>query len=187
MANWNTGRRVIRSSMGIAAMLWLLAAPSFAAPAGIAWLSWPDGIAAARRQGRPALVYFHQPNCKFCNRMDAETFADARVQQAVTTCFVPARVESFNPTVFVGPGGEKLSGVLLRDRYRVTTYPTIIGLATGRPLEELMRVPGFFGPTDFLGTLAYVTEGWYRKMSFGEFLEQRLGGRLPAPPGGGTC
>lgn len=159
-----------------------------AAPAAtIRWLGWTEGMAAARKQGRPLLVYFHRPDCKFCDRMDAETFGNARVKAAVNACFVPARVESFNPTVFAGPGGERLSGVALRQRYRVATFPTVIALAAGDASKVLMRVPGFFGPKDFLDTLAYVTEGWHGRMSFGEFLEERMRGRLPRPAAGTTC
>lgn len=158
------------------------------APAAtIRWLGWTEGLATAQKQGRLLLVYFHKPDCKFCDRMDAETFGDARVKAAVNACFVPARVESFDPTAFTGPGGEKLSGVALRRRYRVATFPTVIALASGEPSMVLMRVPGFFGPRDFLDTLAYVTEGWHRRMPFGEFLEERMGGRLPPPPGGARC
>lgn len=163
-------------------------AAAAAAPAGpIRWLGWTEGLVKAQKQSRPLLVYFHRPNCRFCDRMDAETFGDAGVKAAVSACFVPARVESFNPAPFTGPGGEKLSGVTLRQRYRVATFPTVVALVSDSPSKVLMRVPGFFGPKDFLDTLAYVTEGWYRRMLFGEFLEQRMAGRLRPPPGGARC
>jgi len=160
---------------------------SAAAPVALVpWVGWAQGVQRARQQQRLVLAYFHKPACRFCERMDAVTFADREVARVVGTCFVPVKVHSFDPAVFRGPSGEKLSGALLRERFRVATFPTVLVLDPQGAQRELVRIPGYTGPRELLQMLAYVTEGWYARMSFGEFLERLLSGKL-SPSAKGGC
>lgn len=164
-----------------------IAAEAAAGSAGIVWRRWTEGVGLGRQVRRPLLVYFHKPACPYCERMDAVTFSDPAVRRAVQRCFVPVRVESFNPAPFAGPGGERISGVQLRDRYRVVTFPTILVLDFRDPGKEYMRIPGYLGPRDFLELLAYITQGWYTEMSFDAYLEHLLNKALPAGVAKGPC
>ncbi len=145
----------------------------------VVWHGWTEGVRLAAKQRRPLLVYFHDRYCIYCRRMDEETFADARVRQMIQSCFVPVLVERFENTASRGPGAEKVSSTALLRRYRVFVFPTILVLDFKNPAKEHLRIPGFFGPSEFLEMMAYISQGWYAHMSFGEYLERLLSRTLP--------
>ncbi|MDR5695741.1 MAG: thioredoxin fold domain-containing protein [Armatimonadota bacterium] len=174
--------RVLTAVVGL-----VLTSEAVAGSARIVWRKWTEGVGLGRQVRRPLLVYFHKPACPYCERMDAVTFSDAAIQKVVQRCFVPVRVESFNPAPFAGPGGERVSGVQLRDRYRVVTFPTIVVLDYRDLEKEYMRIPGYVGPKDFMELLAYITRGWYGEMSFDLYLEHLLNKTLPTRAATAPC
>ncbi|MDR7400251.1 MAG: thioredoxin fold domain-containing protein [Armatimonadota bacterium] len=157
------------------ALVWAaLALPGSAAGRGIEWRRWEEGVGISGRVGRHLLAYFHDPACRFCRRMDAKTFTAPEVQKVAQRCFVPVRVE------IAGLGPEGLASAQLVQRYRVLIFPTLLVLDFRNPAKELMRLKGYVDPKDLVDFLRYVTDRWYREMSFDAFVERLLNGRLPA-------
>jgi len=89
------------------------------------WLEWGDpAFARARAEDRPILLTIVASWCRYCRDVDATTFADPAVIQAVEEGYVPVRVdkdrrpdvnERYNaggwPTIaFLTPEGELLAG-----------------------------------------------------------------------------
>ncbi len=108
--------------------------------------------------------------------MDTQTFRDPRVLQLFRSCFVPVRVEVLEPRA--GP---------LVQRYRILTFPTILVLDARQHTREYLRIPGFFGPTELLHMLRYVSDGWHRRMAFSDYLDRLGSGNLPAGPSPASC
>jgi len=173
--------------LAVAVGVWI-AGVSLAGPAvKIPLFGWPEGVQQGRKERRLLLVCFHQAAGSLCERTDAVAFIAKGVQAGARRCFVPVKVESFDARQFPGPSGEKLSGILLRDRFKVSTFPTVVVLDFRDPFKEYLRIPGYLGPKDFLEMLTYVTQGWYTEMPFDEFLDRLLNKRLPAKGSRGTC
>ena len=118
-------------------------APSVSSSPSVAWQPWTAGaFARAAAGGRPVLLSITASWCHGCGVMDAGTYADAQVVEAVGRTVVPVRVdadcrpdiheryhlEGLPTTLFLTPSGEMLTG---------TTYLPPAGFL--RMLEEVAR------------------------------------------------
>ncbi|WP_037244198.1 thioredoxin family protein [Rhodopirellula baltica] len=78
---------------------------------------WHDdfdsGWAAARRSGRPMLIFITSEDCRFCDAMKQNTFCDASIRSRLANGFVPIILRpDTNPNILA--------------RIPVTTYPTTL-------------------------------------------------------------
>jgi uncharacterized protein YyaL (SSP411 family) len=118
-------------------------APSVSSSPFVAWQPWSAGaFARAAAGGRPVLLSITASWCHGCGVMDAGTYADAQVVEAIGRTVVPVRVdadcrpdiheryhlEGLPTTLFLTPSGEPLTG---------TTYLPAAGFL--RMLEEVAR------------------------------------------------
>ncbi len=72
----------------------LLLLSSLAAAEAVDWRAWsPDVFAEARREGRLVLLDLTADWCRFCKKMDAVTYRDARVVSAIGRDYVPVRAD----------------------------------------------------------------------------------------------
>lgn len=67
----------------------------------IDWLhDWPAAVARGRAERKPVLVDVYKVPCGGCEKLDAVTFTDPRVIEAVGTRFVPAKIDLFGDRAF---------------------------------------------------------------------------------------
>jgi len=95
--------------------------------------------AKAAAENKLVLVDFYTDWCKWCKKLDAETFASPAVAEAIAASFVPVRLNAEKE----GEGDASRLGV--------NAYPTVVFLdAKG---NEVGRIPGYLGPEEFLSEL----------------------------------
>jgi len=138
----------LRSGAVLAVVFGGLVATSFFAtkrstspvPSTIPWeTSLAQALARAAGEQKLVLVDFYTDWCKWCKKLDAETFQDSAVAQALAEGYVPVRLNA-----------EK-EGEAEARRFQVSGYPTILVLdGKGR---EVGRIEGFMGPQEFLAEL----------------------------------
>ncbi len=128
--------------------LLLLLAPLGTSLAGVRFLSGPvaDVMEQARRQNRPVLMDFTTDWCRWCDTLDANTYADTAVGRFLAEHVVPMKVDA-----------EKGEGIGLAQKYSVTGYPTI--LLVGADGVEIDRITGYVPPAPFLSTLQEYLRG----------------------------
>lgn len=107
--------------------------------------AWEDsldqGLRRATAENKLVMVFFYTDWCGWCRKMDDSTFADGRVQEAMTR-LVPVRLNA------------ERNGRAEAARFRVNSYPNIAFLdASGR---QVGRIPGFMPATAFLEELGDV-------------------------------
>ena len=78
--------------------------------ANVKWLDLAEGIDAMEAGDREALLYFTAAWCSHCRRLEATTFADPEVIEALRR-FVTIRLDVDTPVGGAQAQGAKLSGV----------------------------------------------------------------------------
>lgn len=137
----------------------LLLLPVLAAAAdgeAIAWRTHDDGLAFAAETGRMIMVDFHADWCKYCKKMDRETFTDPEVIRLINAHFVPVSVDTQRR--------QDLARV-----YHVESLPTIWFLE--KDGSGITPLSGFVPAENFRDVLRYIATRSYGTMSFDAFLK----------------
>jgi thioredoxin-related protein len=153
-----------------AALLALLAA--LAVPAGAAepFVGWDEGLAEARRTGRPIVVDVFTSWCGWCKRMDREVYAREDVRAYLRERFVAIKLDA-ESSAPVRYEGRRLTGRSLASQFRVSGYPTTIFLRADG--THVANVPGYVPADRFLLLLRFVSEGHAdRGERFGDFVRR---------------
>jgi thioredoxin-related protein len=141
----------------LAMLLVVLATAAIAADKPvIAWLSYEDGLAVAAESGKMVMIDFHADWCKYCKKMDKETFTDPGVIRLIEQYFVPISVDTQK---------QKKIG----QQYSVKSLPTIWFLESdGSPITPL---PGFADAKRFRTVLGFMSSRSFESMSFDDYIK----------------
>jgi len=141
-------------------------------PAGYPFVGYDDGLARARQEGRPVLVYFGRYGCGWCDKTNREAFSDPRLRELYPRRYVLVYVDAESGKRLTLPGGERITERELGARLKVLATPMFAYLAPdGR---EIFRIAGIQSAQDFLLYDRFVSEGFYKKESIREFLGREL-------------
>jgi thioredoxin-related protein len=124
----------------------------------IVWRDYDEGIAFAKKTNRPIMITFLSARCRYCKRMEKNTFTDLEVIKALNEQFVSIKVDVMK------------DGNLAR-MYGATYLPTTFFIT---PQEEgIGRLIGYRSAHDLLPVLEFVGDGFYQRMDFEDFLRMR--------------
>lgn len=124
---------------------------------GIAWLTYEDGLAVAAESEKMVLIDFHADWCKYCKKMDKETFTDPGVIRLIEQYFVPVSVDT-----------QKQKD--LGQKFGVKSLPTIWFLEKdGAPITPL---PGFVDAERFRIILGFMSSRSFESMSFDDYVKE---------------
>ncbi|NIM23986.1 MAG: thioredoxin fold domain-containing protein [Armatimonadetes bacterium] len=108
-------------------------------------IQWaPDldtALAEARQQGKKVMVDFHKELCRFCKKLDEETFPDPEVVSLVSQNLIAVKIDV-----------TKNSG--LAGKYGVHVTPTLV--VTDAEGDEIGRILGFMPPEAFQKQLSNI-------------------------------
>lgn len=109
------------------------------APAAIEWLhDRGEAMGHARAERKPVLIDVYQDDCYGCDRLDVETFGDARVIYAVRNRFVPLKLDLHGDREFTR-------------EHQVFWTPTVLFM--DRSGKVRYTSPNFLPPDEFLDLL----------------------------------
>lgn len=145
-----------------AAVLTALLAAMLLTPGGvfankINWIKYKEGLARAKGENKPIFLYFHADWCRYCAKMEKETFADATVSTYMNENFIPIMVDT-----------EKERQIATS--YGVRALPTNWFLASDG--SKISTLPGYVDAKQLVNILKYIRTDSYQKMSFKDFLMQ---------------
>ncbi len=129
-------------------------------PTEIEWLSFADGLAAAKESGRPLLVNFTASWCIYCKKMKKETYANPAVIAYVKERYTPVRVDTQKEPS-------------LAAQYYVRSIPVIWFLTSEG--QRITSLPGYVDPDNFLLVLDFIATESYHTMDFATFMKNRTG------------
>jgi thioredoxin-related protein len=124
----------------------LFAADPQDGPRAITWLGYNEALAQGRDFDKPVFIHFTAPWCKWCKKMQRETYTDPRVIGFLDDNFTAVMVDT-----------EKLPA--LARKFRVESLPTLWFLDSGG--KGLTSIQGFVGPDKLLRVMEYVSTKAY--------------------------
>ena len=111
---------------------------------GITWSDDPNmAVSQARDLDLPILIYATSEHCRFCRKMERETWANRGVINQVEQDFIPLRIDS-----------KRDAGLI--SRLRVRAFPTTV-LITPEG-QVLNGAEGFLNPRELSGLLRSLPE-----------------------------
>ncbi len=124
----------------------------------INWYSYDQGRSLAKDRGLKVMVNFYADWCRYCKKMEKETFADPAVIAYVNRHFVPIKINSDK---------EKK----LASSFRVRSLPATFFLAEDG--AKIGQLPGYVPPQNMLILLKYIGSDSYRSMSLKDFASRQ--------------
>ena len=132
-------------------------AASQAAGGGIEWLSYAEGRERGEQQNKKVFLVFDADWCKYCLKMEEETFRNPTVIAYVNRNFVPIKVNSDREQA-------------IARKYNVQGLPNTWFISeTG---DRIGNQPGYIPADKLLQVLKFIGTDSYRSMSFQAFIDQ---------------
>jgi|GEM_PF-2805045 len=117
----------------------------------ISWGGYNEGLAMGREFNRPVFIHFTARWCKWCVKMQNETYSDPRVISYMADHFAAVKIDTEqNPT--------------LARKYNVESVPTLWFLDSSG--KGLTSINGFVGPDKFLLVLEYIATEAYEELDY---------------------
>lgn len=138
-------------------------------PLIINWLPYNEGLALAEKENKYVLVYFYTDWCSWCKKMDREVYSDKEIIKIMSQNFVSIRINTEAESK-VAENGKEITERELAKLYQVSGVPAIWFLESDR--KRIAPLPGYVPPQRFKIVLNYIGEGWYKNISFEEYLEE---------------
>ena len=138
-------------------------------PLVLNWLSYTEGLALAEKENKYVLIYFYTDGCSWCKKMEKETFSDEEVKKILSDKFVAVKINARSENKVI-ENGKEISERELAILYQVSGYPTTWFLEIAH--TRIAPLPGYVTTEQFIPVLNYIGEGWYKNISFKEYLEK---------------
>ncbi len=140
----------------------------------IQWLSYDEGLAKAKKEGKHILVDFYTNWCGWCKKMDKTTFADPEVVEYMNRKMVAIKVNAEAKTEVNFKDQVITEAQLSRQVYGVSGYPTYYFIDPDG--KSLFKVPGYKRTAEFLNLARYVGDSYYKEQSFQAFVDAKKNG-----------
>lgn len=123
----------------------------------INWHKYDQGLAKSKAQNKKIFLNFHADWCRYCLKMEKETFTNGDVITYMNEHFIPIMVDSDKEKQLAG-------------QYNVRALPTSWFLEPNQ--SKISTLPGYVDAKQLLNILKYINTESYKKMSFKDFLMQ---------------
>ena len=125
---------------------------------GIQWMSYEEGRKRSEAEEKKVFLVFNADWCRYCLKMEKETFQDPRVIAYVNRNFVPISVNSDKERRIAA-------------KYNVTGLPSTWFISENG--DRIGNRPGYIPPKEMLSILKYIGSDSYRNMSYQMFVEKK--------------
>jgi len=138
-------------------------------PLTLNWLSYNEGLTLAEKENKYVLIYFYTDGCGWCKKMIDQTYSNEEVKKILSDKFVTIKINARSENK-VMENGEEISEKKLAILYQVSGYPTTWFLESNQ--TRIAPLPGYVTTEQFIPVLNYIGEGWYKNISFKEYMEK---------------
>ncbi len=130
-----------------------------------------DDLSEAKESGKQGIiVYFGQQRCAYCKKFFDTSLADVDIQNYLRKHYDVVALDIWNDEGIIDADGNEYSERELAIHYKTNFTPSLVFYdLSGKPV---FRLRGYYPPYKFRAALQYVTEGFYVKETFPEYLER---------------
>ncbi|NWG87369.1 MAG: thioredoxin family protein [Hydrogenophilaceae bacterium] len=140
-------------------------------PEGYPFVDYDSGLAQAKAENKPILLYFGRYGCAWCEHTNRKTFSDPEIKRIYSENYVLVYADAEGNRRLRLPSGERITEGELGARLGAFATPLFVFLtAEGR---QVAKVPGFKTVDDFKDYDRYVRGRHYESQSLTEFLKSR--------------
>lgn len=137
-------------------------------PPGYPFGGHDAGLARAKAEDKPILLYFGRYGCAWCDHVNRKTFSDPGLKQLFSDNYVLIYVDAEGGKRLRMPDGERLTEAELGTRLGAFATPLFVFMTSEG--KVISKIPGFKTVQDFKDYDRYVRGGFYQKQSLLEFL-----------------
>ena len=123
----------------------------------ITWLGYNDALAQARDFDKPVYLHFTAKWCKWCVKMQDETYTDPRVIRYMSENFFAVKIDTENNSA-------------LARKYQAKSLPTLWFLDSQG--LGLTAIEGYMGPDKLLRVLEYVSTKAYEEIGYEKWVRK---------------
>ena len=142
------------------------------------FLELADDLEAAHRQGKRFVIMWELKGCPYCKETHFVNFARSDISDYIKANFEVLQLNIIGSRKVTDFDGAELSEKAMAAKYGVRFTPTFQFFPErAGPLKalepakrEVMRLPGYMRPGDFLAMFRYVREKAYESKSFRDFV-----------------
>ena len=135
---------------------WALPAAATDSGDGIQWLPYAEGLQRGEDENKKVFLVFNADWCRYCLKMEKETFQNPTVVSYVNRHFVPISVNSDKEQTIAA-------------KFNVRGLPSTFFISEDG--EPIANRPGYIDPDEMLKILKFIGTDSYLSMSFKDFLE----------------
>lgn len=131
-------------------------------------------LMAANESGKMLVLLWEQKGCEYCKAMHEIAFSYDEITDLAKANFYVVQMDMRGKREFLDFNGNKKTEAAIAKASRVTFTPTTQFLETDG--SEEYRMPGYAKPPVFLAVYQYVLEKGYRRLSFRDWVKEKVGG-----------
>ena len=147
----------------------------------VKWVTFEEALQLNKKKPRMIFVDIYTDWCGWCKRMDRETFANSDVASYINKKYYAVKLNAeqsgsitFKDQQFVNPNPGKsrsthqlAAALLMNER----SYPSYVIL--DKASDWTFKLKGYKTPAELMPVLKYYGGGDYKKMSWGEFQQNK--------------
>ncbi len=128
-----------------------------------------DDLSEAKESGKQGIiVYFGQQRCAYCKKFFDTSLANIDIQNYLRKHYNVIALDIWSSEDIINTDGTTYTERELAIHYKTNFTPSLVFYdLTGKPV---FRLRGYYPPYKFRAALQYVTEGFYLKETFPEYL-----------------
>ena len=135
-------------------------------------LDLPEELNTAREDKKLLMLYFWQEGCPYCSRFEKNVLTHPAVEAMLKKRFYPIEMNMFGDKEAIDFKKKSTSEKRFAQNNDIQFTPTTVFF--DEKGVEVFKVPGYWNPPHFIAAMKFVSEGYYRKMGFQQYLRDNF-------------